>query len=61
MHKIVKEFNCESAAQKKKKKNSIEFFGRRADLRAILTSISLSWRHKNVHILEACTGIMWLR
>ena len=36
------------------------FFGRRADLRAILTSIFLSWRHKNFHILKACTGIMWL-
>ena len=43
------------------KKKSIEFFGRTADLRAILTSIFLSWRHKHIHILEACTGIMWLR
>ena len=34
--------------------------GRRADLRAILTSIFLSWGHKNVHILKACTGIMRL-
>ena len=47
--------------KKKKKKNSIEFFGRRADLRAILTSIFLSWKHKNVQILKACTGMMWLR
>ena len=36
------------------------FFGRRADLRAILMSIFLSWGHKNVHILKACTEIMWL-
>ena len=43
------------------KKNSIEVFGRRADLRAILTSIFLSWRHKHNYILKACTGMMWLR
>ena len=38
----------------------IAFFGRRADLRAILTSVFLSRRHENMYILKARTGIMWL-
>ena len=37
------------------------FFGRRADLRAILKSIFLSLSHEIFILrLEACTGIMWL-
>ena len=34
--------------KKKKKKTRSNFFGSRADLRAIFTSIFLSWRHKNI-------------
>ena len=37
------------------------FFGRRADLRAILKSIFLSFSLEIFILrLEACTGIMWL-
>ena len=61
---IVKELKCETAPHINVSllltfnllKSKI--FGRRADLRAILMSIFLSWGHKNVHILKACTGIM---
>ena len=71
MHlRIVKELKCETAPHINvsllltfnllKSTARSYVFGRRADLRAILMSIFLSWGHKNVHILKACTGIMWL-
>ena len=68
--KIVKELKCETAPHINisllltfnllKSTARLYLFGRSTDLRAILTSIFLSCGHKNVHILKACTGIMWL-
>ena len=49
--------------KKKKKKNSIRsnFLVEELIFERSSRQYFFSWRQNNIHILEACTGIMWLR